>query len=143
LARDAAQSGLAADGRLSQRFARPPLKPSIVTPTGGRCERLAEPILDLGGTRAISASAAFCETGWWVADAFAANLSAGLLGALLTVSLVDRAAERRTTAERKRVERLGFVRIRRTVNRVVDLLATMIKAATCDLSDAPRSVEEL
>jgi membrane associated rhomboid family serine protease len=55
----------------------------------------------------LSVAGAYFGRGYWAVDAFAANVAAGFMGALLTVVLVDRAAERRQEETRQRVQRIA------------------------------------
>lgn len=77
----------------------------------------------------LSAVAAYAGRGYWMVDAFAANVAAGFMGALLTVVLVDRAAERRQEEMRQRVQRMAMSQVRRPLTHIAHLLVDMMKAA--------------
>ena len=68
--------------------------------------------------------------GYWAVDAFAANIAAGFIGALATVILVDRAAERRQEENHRRVERVALRQARLPIVHLSELFADMIKAGT-------------
>lgn len=77
----------------------------------------------------LSGAAAYIGRGYWVVDAFAANVAAGFMGALLTVVLVDRAAEKRQEETRQRVQRIAMSRVRHPLTHITRLLVDMMKAA--------------
>jgi hypothetical protein len=65
--------------------------------------------------------------GW--AEGFGANLSAGFLGAFLTVVLIDRAIETERTRQARRVTTLALGRLRPPLCVLLELLAGWYKAA--------------
>lgn len=77
----------------------------------------------------LSAVAAYAGRGYRVVDASAANVAAGFMGALLTVVLVGRAAERRQEETRQRVQRMAMSQVRRPLTHITHLLVNMMKAA--------------
>src|SRR5437867_9518982 len=77
-----------------------------------------------------SALIAYAGRGYWAVDAFAANIAAGFIGALATVILVDRAAERRQEENHRRVERVALRQARLPIVHLSELFADMIKASS-------------
>ena len=73
---------------------------------------------------------AYFGRGAWIVDAFAANVAAGLLGALFTIVFVDRAAEHRREQERRRVELMAMRHARVPLVRMAELFFDIIKAAS-------------
>lgn len=82
------------------------------------------------GALAIAAGVmAYLGRGVWIVDAFAANISAGFVGALLTVMFIDRAADRRQEELRSRMERIALHQTLYPLDTLARTLADMIKAA--------------
>lgn len=77
----------------------------------------------------LSVAGAYFGRGYWAVDAFAANVAAGFMGALLTVVLVDRAAERRQEETRQRVRRIAMSRAGHPLIHITHLLVDMMKAS--------------
>lgn len=92
----------------------------------------------------FSALTAYAGRGVWIIDAFAANIAAGFLGALATVVLIDRAAERRSEESRERVERIALAQARRPIYDLAQTFADMLKASWAQRpSPLPQSYAEL
>lgn len=77
----------------------------------------------------IAGVTAYLGRGIWVIDAFAANVSAGFIGALLTVVFIDRAAERRDEVQRRKMERIALRQALYPLDSIARTLADMIKSS--------------
>lgn len=86
---------------------------------------------------------AYFGRGYWVIDAFFANVAAGFIGSLVTVALIERAEEQRRERERRAFERMALTSMYVPVVHLTQALGRMIKASTpANVERTPRTFDE-
>jgi hypothetical protein len=86
---------------------------------------------------------AYAWRGYWMIDAFAANVAAGFISALIIVALVDRAAEQREEERRARIEKVALRLARAPLYYLAEIFRDMIKASLAELPCVPRTWRRL
>src|SRR6266487_178362 len=81
---------------------------------------------------------------YWLIDNLAGNLAAGFLGSLAVLFFIERAIDKKREEERNRLAALAVPKLQASLQRIVGLLADMIKAsAPHPICSLPTSLGEL